>query len=85
MTHSKVTEYTVRLTSSGNLIHGLTIDSGYNGDREKNQNLVAEGGVLFYTPAGKKFFLKYSEFSFVFNSPERKRITPQLTVETVAQ
>lgn len=38
----------------------------YDGERDEKRNLQGEGGVLFRTNGRKNWFIKFSEFSFVF-------------------
>lgn len=54
----------IYLNADRKIIHGLTIEEGYEGDRDKKGALTGEGGILFKTSAGKNLFLRYSEFSF---------------------
>jgi hypothetical protein len=44
----------------------LTIEDVHEGERNERGELTQEGGVNFRTEKGKKWFLKFSEFAFVF-------------------
>lgn len=44
----------------------VTIDPVEDGERDKQGVLTQEGGVNFRSDKGTKFFLKFSEFAFVF-------------------
>ncbi len=79
--NSLIDTFTIRLHADAKIISGLTIEEGTNGqrnlavlpgDHRKGSlgSLVAEGGVSFMTRNGKKWFIRYSEFSFVFNGRE---------------
>lgn len=57
--------HTVRLHEDGKYVEGLYVDETHEGDRDGAKNLMSGGGVSFRTKAGKCWFLKFSEFSFV--------------------
>lgn len=46
--------------------HTVTIDQVEDGERDKQGVLTQEGGVNFRSGKGAKFFLRFSEFAFVF-------------------
>ena len=62
--------HVIRLHADGHVLPGMQLLDVYEGERTKNGTLVSSGGVEFRTPKGKKFFLCFNEFSFVFNVPE---------------
>lgn len=59
--------HSIRLHGDGHILNNATIEGGYDGERDKFGTLTAQGGVEFRTEKGKKLFLKFSEFSFLFN------------------
>jgi hypothetical protein len=56
----------IRLTADGSIVEDMEIDEVYEGERDKQRCLIQEGGILFRTPERKRFFLKFSQFSFLF-------------------
>lgn len=73
--------FTIRLHQGGGIIRGLSILNDHDGardltvlkaDQRKGQmgNLVSPGYVEFQTRAGKKWPVRYPEFSFVINGRE---------------
>lgn len=84
----------IRLHSDGSIVSGLFVEETIPGDRDVTPfkrlsdktgavgNLLASGGVLFSTVAGKSWFIKFTEFSFVFNHkrPSKKPTPPVPTV-----
>jgi hypothetical protein len=62
----------------------LTIDDVYDGERDEQKTLTQEGGVMFRTEKGKKWFLKYSEFAFVFPATRKADAAPAPLMEAVA-
>lgn len=71
----------LRLTGDGSVVEDMVIEAAYDGERDQLRNLLQEGGVLFTTPKGKKFFLKYSEFAFIIN---RRAPAPEATEKECA-
>ena len=64
--------HVIRLHGDGHVLENVQIEAAYDGERDKKGVLTAPGGVEFRTEKGKKLFLKYIEFSFLFNhSPAR--------------
>lgn len=68
--------FAILYKESGKVIEGLTIDNVSEGVRDRKEipnelrdqcmgNLVTPGGITFVTPAGKKWHMKFHEFSFV--------------------
>ncbi len=57
--------HTIRLNADGKYVENLFVDETFDGDRDDFNNLKYEGGVSFRTKAGKCWFMKFSEFSFV--------------------
>lgn len=69
---------TIRLHSDGSVVGGLTVDDVLPGERDlsvlprdarqgASGNLVSPGGVHFLTKGNKKWFIKFSELSFLIN------------------
>lgn len=54
----------IYLKADNKIIEDLTIEEGFEGERDKHGALTSEGGVLFKTAARKNLYLKFSEFSF---------------------
>lgn len=88
----------IRLKADGKYVHGLTVDSSTDGPRstavlpaEHRKGslgvLLSPGGVNFKTAKGKDFYLKFTEFSFVFNHQghSAKPSEPENTEATIAQ
>ena len=59
--------HTIRLHGDGHILENISVEGAYDGERDKKGTLLAPGGVEFRTEKGKKLFLKYTEFSFLFN------------------
>ena len=51
------------------IVSGLSIENVEEDNRDKFRNLISEGGVLFRSLAGKTWFCRFSEFSFLVNHP----------------
>lgn len=71
-------ELSIRLHEGGSVFHGLTVVDAWPGPRDlsvlpgehrkgASGNLVSPGHVDFITAKGKKWSIKFSEFSFLFN------------------
>lgn len=78
--------YTILLHQGGSIISGLTVDEGKDGLRNllvlpgeyrkgSLGELVSEGGISFVTRQGKKWIIRFSEFSFVINGREERQAT----------
>jgi hypothetical protein len=63
-----LSRHTIRLHGDGHVIENLELVAAYDGERDKFGTLVSQGGVEWRTEKGKKFFCKYSEFSFLINN-----------------
>ncbi len=48
----------------------LTLEAVFDGERDEYKNLLQEGGIQFCTPKGKTWFLRFSEFAFVFEATQ---------------
>lgn len=70
--------HTIHLKSDNSVFTDLAIEEVYEGERNRNVippalrfgaigNLVGEGGILFRTRAGKKWFIRFTEFDFLVN------------------
>lgn len=64
--------HTVQLRKGGDRFDDLEIEDVYDGDRDESRALLTEGGVMFRTLKGKRWFMKFSEFSFVLNEPDAR-------------
>ncbi len=75
--NTPIDTFSIRLHSGGDVIDGLTVDGGVDGPRDVSMLspsdrrgafgcLISPGGVHFITRQGKKWFIKFNEFSFVF-------------------
>lgn len=54
----------IYLKADRKIIEDLTIEQGYEGDRDKNGVIQGDGGCLFKTSKGKNLFLRWTEFCF---------------------
>ena len=63
----ELSSHTIRLHGDGHVLENMELLASYDGERDKQGVLQSQGGVEFRTPKGKKLFLKFSEFSFLFN------------------
>lgn len=63
---------------AGNERFDLTIEDVYEGERNEQRALTQEGGIMFRTDKGKKWFLKFSEFAIVFPASRKTEVAPQL-------
>jgi hypothetical protein len=61
------TGFTIRATKNGEVheTSGLSIENVFEGERDNCRNLISEGGVEFRAQSGKRFFLRFTQFSFV--------------------
>lgn len=64
-------KHTIRLHADHHIVSDLEIDNCHEGARDKQNTLTEQGGVEFITKARKRFFVKFTEFSFVINATER--------------
>jgi len=62
---------------------GLTIEEVWEGERDERHVLQSEGGVTFFTPKHKRWFLKWSEFAIVFESAQPNDL-PEMAALQVA-
>lgn len=63
--------HTIVLHADGHVLADMEIHATHDGQRDKQNALVSNGGVEFITGRGKRLFLQYPEFSFVINPTER--------------
>jgi hypothetical protein len=65
------TGFTIRTTKNGEVheTSDLSIENVFEGERSTAHNsfsnLISEGGVEFRARSGKRFFLRFTQFSFV--------------------
>ena len=69
---------------AGNERFDLTVEDVFEGERDERRCLSQEGGVMFRTEKGKKWFLKFSEFAFVFPATRKAEVAPVSVLEAVA-
>lgn len=69
---------------AGNERFDLTVEDVFEGERDERRVLSQEGGVMFRTEKGKKWFLKFSEFAFVFPATRKTEVAPSALLEAVA-
>jgi hypothetical protein len=72
-------ELSIRLHSTGEVFHGLTVDSVEDSKRDTSTlpkehqhgakgSVKEPGRICFITPAGKKWLMNFSEFSFLIKA-----------------
>lgn len=61
----KPERHAIRLHGDGHILEGLELLESYEGERDKHGTLTGVGGIEWRTAHGKKFFVRFNEFSFL--------------------